>query len=606
MKSLFINALLASSVAFLLGGASSAGSVDDDQSTTPSGGSRSSSMERKKAKTERERSRKASCSLLVPHKTPVGVIPLHPNWSGIFGNPLEILGMRDLPVFDLPGTLDDSGDKDDKSASSASDEWETPKKSGRPLLPTRSLRGLWGSPPTKSDTSNRVSFLSFQLPPPAIPLGAESAVASWGCRSCCESGPWGGVGGFQPAHPDGPSRQNVRRFWGLESPIFGSCVALTDTQLVDPAVAEVHTLLEPLRQQHLEKTGILTRVRETGHFSADDDRAFAAYYQACIDLVRDTSYGSRWKYLALSSRFIPIESISSEFYGPRASYPRRRGSPSFTYVAGVNAGALSLSHRAQGGFITVSSTFDGLPFGAVGMQTKDYVTSSSQGAQTVSANPEEAIVGKFFQSRAFSAAKDQPLLADLPEAAFANGMLMPSSLTKDQKGAFLEALRIKADHLGMMARWTEGPGGPVLLAYVGAPCFLKRAPLSDDDDNDDVEISTRILEAQYKAAAMLAAGRSLVTGQRIPFHVTLVEKETNNPTRAIENALKGVVEAVQGCAVDVYFHARTADDLAVIQAFSREGQPDVRNMNADAFFAPDAAPIRAPAVTASSEIAEAV
>ena len=235
----------------------------------------------------------------------------------------------------------------------------------------------------------------------------------------------------------------------------------------------------------------------------------------------------------------------------------------------------------------IPATFDGLPLGAEGVATRDYVSSASQWVQTVSVNPAAAIVGRFFQSRVFSPAKDQPLLANLPEAAFANGMLMPSSLTKKQKEAFLEELTTKVDHLGMLARWTEGPEGPVLLAYLGVPCFLEKTPPSAADGNDD-EISTLILGAQYRAAAMLAAGRSLVTGQRIPFHVALVEEQTNNPTRAIENALKGVVEAVQGCAVDVYFHARTADDLAVIQAFSREGQPDVRNMNADAFFAPDA------------------
>ena len=158
MKSLFINALLASSVAFLLGGVSSAmsgGSANDDCSVSPARSrspsvnppSRDPSMERKKAKTERE-PRRASSPLLVAHNTPVGAIPLPPTCSGIFRDPLEIPGMRGLPVFEL----------DPK----ASDEWGTPEK-------PRQLRGLWGSPPTKHYTSNHpVSFLSFQ-PPPTSP-----------------------------------------------------------------------------------------------------------------------------------------------------------------------------------------------------------------------------------------------------------------------------------------------------------------------------------------------------------------------------------------------------------------------------------------------------
>ncbi len=578
MKSFFINALLASSVAFLLGGVSSAmssGSANDDCSVSPAR-SRSSSMERKKAKTEGENPRRASSPLLVPHNTPVGAIPWPRNCSGmIFGNPLEIPGMRSLPVFEL--------------GAKASDEWGTPEK-------PRPLRGLWGSPPTKHDTSNRVSFLSFRpLPPPAIPLGAESAAASGGCHSCGESGPWSGAGGFQPAHPDGPSRQTVRKVWGLESPPFGPRRVLTDGQLVDPAVEEVHALLEPLRQQHLVKTGILTRVIGTGRFSADADRAFAAYYQACIDLIDRLSDENPWRHLAQSSRPIPIGSISSEFSIPRTGYPRKRGIPSFTCVTDVNARALPLSHRARGAVIMIPSTFDGLPLGAADMQARDYVSSASQWVQTVSVNPAAAIVGRFFRSRVFSPARDQPLLANLPEAAFANGMLMLSSLTKEQKEAFLEELTTKVDHLGMLARWTEGPEGPVLLAYMGVPCFLKRTQPSDDDgdDGNDDKISTLILDAQYRAAAMLAAGRSFVTGQRIPFHVALVDKETNNPIHAIEKGLRGVVEAVQGCAVDVYFHVRTANDRAVMQSFSGE-EPDVRDMTADAFFAPDATPDATP------------
>jgi hypothetical protein len=398
------------------------------------------------------------------------------------------------------------------------------------------------------------------------------------------------------AHPDGPARKHIRELLGLKTLPSGAREVLRGdrlAELIDLSIWAIHGLLEPLHHQHLEKTGILARVKQTGILSEGDLQAFAVYHQACCEYIdKGSSYHQGWKTFARALKPVPIGPLTAELFSLAKLSPGT-SRPSFTCVKGISSLALLLSEGARGGVVMTSSVFNGQPF-----ETRDCREHAYQDRLTATALPAEAIVGKFFQDRVFSATRDQPLLSDLPERAFHNGILMPSQLSEEQKKEFLEKLRTEGSRiqrencLRIMARWIEGP---VLSVSVSPPYFPEPEKLSDTDR----EISRLFLVFQYKAAAQFAIGRHFVTGEAISFHVFPVGKNTGNPPEAIKAALMEVIDVVHKHPanlfspeeakefnlpeVNVFFHAETKED----DDFIKDSLPEdlkVQEMTAEEFF----------------------
>jgi hypothetical protein len=162
---------------------------------------------------------------------------------------------------------------------------------------------------------------------------------------------------------------------------------------------------------------------------------------------------------------------------------------------------------------------------------------------------------------------------------YRNGYFMP--FRARDKNRLLHELTNIVGNLSILAQWGVPQAGkpPMMQVFTAAPSYQNANPGPEAGP-----ICSLLVTQQYAAIGQLAAMRSVLIGERVPLHLTLVGQGAfNNPESVMKDALRAVTETVQGYDVDLFLHGYGPADIDRIVRLT-PSDVEWKLWNSDRFF----------------------